>query len=145
MAELAFEAAARHFERALGSIELEDVPDREVRCDLLIAWARALHDGGDERARRMRAEAVALARELGDADRFATAALVRSDNPMGSWDGTRADTEFVAMLEEALERLPDCALTGTRPPAVGSGDRAVLDQPDRAAPHARQRVGRDGA
>jgi class 3 adenylate cyclase/tetratricopeptide (TPR) repeat protein len=107
MAELAFEAAARHFERALGSIELEDVPDREVRCDLLIAWARALHDGGDERARRMRAEAGALARELGDADRFAAATLVRSDNPMGSWDGTRADDEFVAMLEEALERLPD--------------------------------------
>jgi predicted ATPase len=50
MGELAFEAAARHFERALGSIELEDVPDRGERCDLLIAWARALHDGGDERA-----------------------------------------------------------------------------------------------
>ena len=107
MAELAFEAAARHFERALGSLELEDAPSREVRCDLLIAGARALHDSGDERARRARADAVLAARELGDADRFATATLVRSENPMGSWDGTRADPDFVAMLEEALDRIPD--------------------------------------
>ncbi len=107
MAELAFEAAARHFERALGSIDLEDVPDREVRCDLLIAWARALHAGGDDRSRRVRADAVALARDLEDADRFAAATLVLSESPMASWDGTTANPDFVAMLEEALERVPD--------------------------------------
>jgi hypothetical protein len=73
----------------------------------MITWARALHDGGDERAKRVRVDAVALARELDDTDRFAAATLVRSDNPMGSWDGTRSDTEFVAILEEALERVPD--------------------------------------
>src|SRR6185295_8314386 len=52
MSELAFEAAAKHYERAIGSIELEDTPDRKMRCDLLIALARALHDGGDERGKR---------------------------------------------------------------------------------------------
>jgi class 3 adenylate cyclase len=107
MGELAFEAAARHFERALGSLDLEDAPDRAERCDLMNTWARALYDGGDERAKRVRVDAVALARELHDTDRFAAATLVRSDNPMGSLDGTRSDTEFVAILEEALERVPD--------------------------------------
>jgi class 3 adenylate cyclase/tetratricopeptide (TPR) repeat protein len=105
MAELAFEAAARHFERALGSIELEETPDRVVRCDLLIAWARALQAGGDERRQSVRAQAVDSARELDDAERFASAVLSLTEHQTGSSRMGYAPEEFVAMLEEALERL----------------------------------------
>jgi hypothetical protein len=107
MAELAFEAAARHFERALGSIDLEQTPDRVVRCDLLIAWARSLQAGSDDRRKRARDEAVRVARELDDPQRFAAATLSLSENQANSSRGGFADDEFVAMLEEALERLPD--------------------------------------
>jgi hypothetical protein len=106
MAELAFEAAARHFERALGSIDLEQTPDRVVRCDLLIAWARALRYAGDERRVRVRNEAAQAARELDDAERFAHAALSLTEHQAGSSRAGFADDEFVALLEEALERFP---------------------------------------
>jgi class 3 adenylate cyclase/tetratricopeptide (TPR) repeat protein len=107
MAELAFEAAARHFERALGSIELEEEPDRVARCDLLTAWARALQAGGDDRRERVRDQAADAARELGDPERFATAVLSLTEHQMTTSRFGFANDDFVALLEEALERLPD--------------------------------------
>jgi class 3 adenylate cyclase/tetratricopeptide (TPR) repeat protein len=107
MAELAFEAAARHFERALGSIELEEEPDRVARCDLLTAWARALQAGGDDRRERVRVQAANAARELGDPGRFAAAVLALTEHQMITSRMGFANEEFVALLEEALERLPD--------------------------------------
>ena len=50
-AELAFEAAAKHYDRALGTLELVDDADPFVRCDLQIALATALHNAADERRR----------------------------------------------------------------------------------------------
>lgn len=107
MADLAFEAAARHFERALGSIELEDVPNRVLRCDLLIDWARALEAGRDDRRERVRAQAADAARELDDSDRFATAVLSLTEHQMNTSRMGYANEEFVALLEEALGRLPE--------------------------------------
>jgi len=107
MAELAFEAAARHFERALGSIELEDTPDRVTRCDLLTAWARSLQAGGDDRRERVRGQAADAARELGDPQRFAAAVLSITEHQMNASRMGFANDEFVALLEEALDRLPD--------------------------------------
>jgi class 3 adenylate cyclase/tetratricopeptide (TPR) repeat protein len=107
MTELAFEAAARHFERALGSLELEEEPDRVARCDLLTAWARALQAGGDDRRERVRGEAADAARELGDPDRFASAVLSLTEHQMVTSRFGFANEGFVALLEEALERLPD--------------------------------------
>jgi class 3 adenylate cyclase/tetratricopeptide (TPR) repeat protein len=107
MDELAFEAAARHFERALSSIELEEEPDRVARCDLLTTWARALQAGGDDRRERVRRQAADAARELGDPDRFAAAVLSLTEHQMNTSRFGFANEDFVALLEEALERLPD--------------------------------------
>ena len=41
-AELAFESAAKHYDRALGALELVATPDHFVACDLQIALATAL-------------------------------------------------------------------------------------------------------
>ena len=60
-AELAFEAAAQHFERAVATLELVDDADPQLRCDLQIALAIALRQRGrrasprrDVRRRRQR-------------------------------------------------------------------------------------------
>ena len=107
MAELAFEAASRHFERALGSIELEETPDPTARCDLLTEWARALQAGGDDRRERVRRQAADAARELDDPRRFATAVLSLTEHQMNTSHMGFANDEFIALLEEALDRLPD--------------------------------------
>ena len=61
--DLAFESAAAHFERALGSLELVDDAEPAARCDLLLARADALHLAGDER-RRAAVFDAARAREV---------------------------------------------------------------------------------
>ncbi|MEX0665483.1 MAG: AAA family ATPase [Acidimicrobiia bacterium] len=107
MSELAFEAAARHFERALGSTELLESPDPVARCDLLITWARSLAAGGDDRRANVRNQAADAARNLDDPERFATAVVSITEHSMNSSRMGFADDEFVALLEEALERLPE--------------------------------------
>lgn len=105
MGDLAFEAAAIHIERALGSFELLDDGPRDVRCDLLLAHAEALHTGADERRRSATFEAAQAARALGDADRLARAALVLVSSSSAA---TRisVDDELVALLSESLSALP---------------------------------------
>ena len=106
MTELAFEAATRHFERALGSTELLDAADPTARCDLLIAWARSLQASADDRRSSVRDQAAATARDLNDPQRFATAVMCLTEKSMNSSRMGFADEPFVALLEEALERLP---------------------------------------
>ena len=66
-AELAFESAAQHYERALGSFELVDAPDAGARCDLQIVLATALYDAGDGNYREAVFSAAASARATGTA------------------------------------------------------------------------------
>ena len=101
--ELAFEAAAQHYERALGALELLDDDDVVLRCDLQIALASAFNDAGDERRWDAMYAAVATARRLHDPDRLARAALIPSGLPVG----TSVDTTLVAVLEEALDAVGD--------------------------------------
>jgi class 3 adenylate cyclase/tetratricopeptide (TPR) repeat protein len=102
-AELAFEAAAQHFERAVATLELVDDADPKLRCDLQIALAIALRNAGDERRRDAMFAAAASARAMNDADRLARAALVMA----GFLSGTSVDAELVGLYEEALEALGD--------------------------------------
>jgi tetratricopeptide (TPR) repeat protein len=99
---LAFENADLMLERALDLIESEGGDDRqrfEVLLVLGVARIRAARvDLGKETCRR----AVSLARTLGDGDLFARAVLGCTDE---FTPGIR-DVEAVALLEEALERLP---------------------------------------
>ncbi len=99
--ELAFEAAAHHFERALGTLELVDDDDPGLRCDLQLALATALNNGGDERRWDATYAAAASARATSDAERLARAAMILSTVP----SSTSVDPELVSLLEEALEAI----------------------------------------
>ena len=90
-AELAFEAAAQHYERAVATLELVDDADPALRCDLQIALATALRNAGDERRWDAMFAAAASARALGDAERLARAALGHS---RATSSGTTVDAEL---------------------------------------------------
>ena len=105
LADLAFESAAGHFERALGSIELVDEALPAERCDLLLAWADALLLSGDDRKRQAVFDAAALARETDDVGRLARAALVLVTRDGVSQSVGNVDAELVALIEEALAAL----------------------------------------
>ena len=102
VAQLAYEDAAGHYERALGL-----VGERDRRCALLLDLGEARLRAGDIPASREAfAAAAALARELRDGVALAQAALGRSGlgvTVLGH------DPETVAMLEEALALLPEAA------------------------------------
>lgn len=105
LGDLAFESAASHFERAIGSLELVDHAEPSVRCDLLLSWAEALHLGGDARRRAAVFEAARAARAMEDADRLARAALVLVSTGGGSTRAGIVENEMVALIEEALAAL----------------------------------------
>lgn len=99
VAQLAYEDAARHYERAL-----ELVAGRAERCELLLGLGEAQLRAGDIPASRERFGAAAgLARELGGGAALARAALGRS-GPGVTVLGH--DAETVALLEEALAIVP---------------------------------------
>jgi class 3 adenylate cyclase len=105
MNDVAFESAAEHFERALGSVELVDNAPAATRCDLLLDLAEARQIGGDERRRATVFEAAQVARASADPDRLTRAALVLVGTTSAA---TRisVDDELVALLDEALAALP---------------------------------------
>jgi len=104
MAQVAWEAAAGHYERALESMDLIASPDERVRVDVLLAMGRALETGGADRARWRAAfqRAAEIARGAGDYDRYARAALAFASRlPIPGV----VDADVVRMLEEALQLL----------------------------------------
>ena len=102
---LAYEEAARHFQRALTALDLvaDPDPDPAQRCDLLLAAGEAQQRSGDADARESFAEAAAVARGRLP-DRLAHAAIGVAGRY--SEAGVR-DEELVALLEEALAELGD--------------------------------------
>ena len=99
---LAYEEAARMYERALDALELVPVNGAR-RCDLLLALGEAHHRAGaHRRANAAFRQAAALARELRSAERLARAALGYG-GPRGSFGVV--DQELVTLLEEALVTL----------------------------------------
>lgn len=103
-----FEEADRQFARALAAVDASAAPDPRIRTDLLLARGAALEGASSiEEARKVFLQALAAARELRDARRFAAAALGHATRPIWpDWSGP------VPHLEEAIERL------GDRDPAV---------------------------
>jgi tetratricopeptide (TPR) repeat protein len=96
---LAYEEAARLYERALGALDLLPA-DIARRCDLLLAAGEAHHRAGAHgRANASFRKAATAARELGSPERLAHAALGYA-GPRGSF--AVVDEELVALLEEAL-------------------------------------------
>jgi class 3 adenylate cyclase len=75
LANLAFEEAAAHYERALAVLEPRDQDGMRLRCDLLIALGDMQRRAGNPSYRETVAKAVEVARALGDGERLALAVL----------------------------------------------------------------------
>ncbi|MBI1816733.1 MAG: protein kinase [Deltaproteobacteria bacterium] len=104
---LAFEEAANHYERALQTLEVGTTVDGRRRCEILLALATAeICSGSVPKADEADRRALALARELDDAELFARAALGLAIN-VGTPFSMSAIDERSQALNEAMERLGD--------------------------------------
>lgn len=101
--DLAFEAAARSYERALGALELMADPDLARQVDIEIARTEMLRDASDDGFRVAGTAAAATARRLNDEERFARAVLAMDRNvPPGPTD---AYDDVMKLVREALDQL----------------------------------------
>jgi DNA-binding CsgD family transcriptional regulator len=100
---LAYEEAARLYDMALGSLDLRQIPDESLRCELLLALGDARMSSGQvEAAREVFARAADLARALGSAEKLARAAVGSG----GPW--IYGGDDVLRLLEEAANSLgPD--------------------------------------
>jgi len=104
MLQVAWEAAAAHYERALEAMDLIPAPDERVRVDILLALGRALEMGGADRSRwrPVFQRAVQLASSAGDSERYARAALGFA----AVWPTLGVvDADAVRLLDGALQLL----------------------------------------
>ena len=115
--------AAAHYAEALEALALgAEAPAAERRATLLDLADATFSAGDIDAARRRYSQAAAAARRDGDADALARAALGFAQvRPYGA-----VDQESVALLNQAVERLPDGA-----PRARVTGLLAVFE-PDQA-------------
>ncbi len=106
MAQVAWEAAAAHYERALEAVDLIASPDERVRVDILLALGRALFTGHVDWPRSSAAfqRAAELARSAGDSERCARAALGFATPFLYVVGMVDADV-MRRLLEEALQLL----------------------------------------
>ncbi len=103
---LAFEEAVGHFTRSLEVAEQSGSHDRAVRCDALIALAEAQTRAGESAQADVTSErAASLARDLGDAERLATAAL--RSGPLSEVGVGGPNEQQQQLLEEARAKLPE--------------------------------------
>jgi tetratricopeptide (TPR) repeat protein len=102
---LAWEEAAQHYRAALRARELAGAVDDHVRAELLLALGASEDRAGlEEEARETFQAAIRTARQLGDAVLLTRAAL----GVAGPWSAlSRSDPARVALLDEALEALPE--------------------------------------
>ena len=95
----------RLYERALAVLEPRDQDGRRLRCDLLLALGDAQRRAGNPSYRETVAQAVDVARALGDGEHLARAALA-SARPGGFMASANAvDHELLALFEEAAAGL----------------------------------------
>jgi eukaryotic-like serine/threonine-protein kinase len=102
--QLAHEAAADHYEKAIEALDLKQPPYRERRLELLRALGEAQTRAGRfVPARQTLESAVALSRELDD-----TASLARSVIAVaGLSEAGAVDRRIVAMIDEALDAIDE--------------------------------------
>jgi class 3 adenylate cyclase len=115
LAGLAFEQAAKYYQQALSVLKDGDRNAELMRCDLLIALSDAQRRAGDAGYRQTVAQAVLIARSLGDANYFALAALgsARPEHPFAN--ANLVDESLIALYEEAIAALRD-----------GNGSESIL-------------------
>ena len=106
---LAYEEAAEHYRRALTHLERLTPQDGELRAELLLARATNLMRAGErKRARASFERAAGVARLAGNWDQLARAALGIAPGLLAVEAGA-PDSLVVALLREALDRVPDTA------------------------------------
>ena len=126
----AYEDAAAHYERALVTLDLTQPDDRVARADLLLALGRARWQASERGPRLAFEMAAVLARDMGDAERLAWAALGAGGR---YYAPVVPDRPYVALLEEALAALqPDDSALRARLLARLAENLVFLEQRDRA-------------
>ena len=102
--QLAYEEGARLYDMALRA--LAGAPDGMERMELLLALGDAQSRAGEtEVAKATFIEAADLARQIGDVERLAWAALGYSGRFV--WMRAGSDTKIIPLLHEALAALPE--------------------------------------
>ena len=106
--QLAFADAAAHLRRALAALQLADRPDPQTRFEVLLSLGAALDQSGDATAAHdVLVEATDLARQLGDTDGFARAAI--GIHRLGALSGLTRD-RTIRLLEESVSTPADRAI-----------------------------------
>jgi tetratricopeptide (TPR) repeat protein len=106
-AQLAYEDAAIHYERALQALELQEQLDERQRGELLLKLGEAQWSaGGLEKPQESTREATRIAERLGDSALFARAALADA-GPGINMTFMLGDEEGIVLLERALASLAD--------------------------------------
>ena len=103
--QLAFADAAAHLRQALAALQSADRPDPQTRFEVLLSLGAALDQSGDATAAHaVLVEATDLARQLGDTDGFARAAI--GIHRLGALSGLARD-RTIRLLEESVSTLAD--------------------------------------
>src|SRR5262249_5882866 len=106
-AQLAYEDAAIHYERALQALELQEQLDERQRCELLLKLGEAQWSAGLEKPQQSMREATKIAERLGNPELFARAALAAAGPFIGMTLMGLEDEQGIALLERALASLAD--------------------------------------
>lgn len=102
MEACAYEEAVAEYRRALAAMEFVG-PDDDLRCELLLCLGDAQARSGDyQEAKASYLSAVTLARQRGDAEQFALAALGFGQPQV---EAGVVDRQLVLLLQEALDTL----------------------------------------
>jgi class 3 adenylate cyclase/tetratricopeptide (TPR) repeat protein len=105
LAGLAFEQAAKYYEQALSLLTQRDRNVELLRCDLLMALSDAQRRTGDPLYRETVAEAIRIARSLGDARRFALSVLGNARPQFPIANSSLIDQSLITLYEEAIAAL----------------------------------------
>lgn len=125
--QLAFEQAVDQYARALRVIGMMAPPDERHRCDLLLRLGAAQRAAGQHNdASASYESAAAIARSIGDAERFARAAL--EYEPAGMATIGVVNARLVELLREAVAMLPEADST-TRARVLACLARALYWSP----------------
>jgi len=138
LANLAFEEAAAHFERALAVLEPRDEDGMRLRCDLMLALGDVQRRAGNPSYLETAAKAVDMARGVGDGERLALAVLGHAR--AGGWIANTSvvDEGLLALYEEASTVLPE-ADNLLRARVLGQLAAQLTFSPERERRHALSR------
>jgi predicted ATPase/class 3 adenylate cyclase len=106
LAAVAYGEGARLYQMALQALDLEEKPDEALRCELLLALGEAQNKAGEfDKAGEEFHRAARIAREMGQAELLARAALGRGGRFLLGDVDLANDPLLVPLIEEALNAL----------------------------------------